>query len=102
MQTASRQSPVAALRWPGRIAPLSETSEINREQAQHGLSILKQSVVNLLYRKGRGVTNAEVCRELGLASDQNGRGRNMLSWSVLGLLVKEGRLRKRGRHYFLV
>lgn len=36
------------------------------------------------------------------ASDQNGRGRNMLSWSVLGLLVKDGRLRKSGHHYFLV
>ena len=98
MDTASRQAPSI----PVRLRPLAETSEINREQAQHGLPILKQAIVNLLYRKSRGLTNAEICRELGLTSGQDGKARNMLSWSILGLLVAEGRLRKSGHYYILI
>ncbi|MCG8354145.1 MAG: hypothetical protein MI920_01105 [Kiloniellales bacterium] len=73
----------------------------NHEQAQQGLSLIKSAVLGLLYREKHGLTNAQICHELGLAAGQEGKLRSMLSWSILGLLVKEGKVRKAGTYYFL-
>ena len=73
----------------------------DRAQVHEGLSLIKSSILMLLYRKRRGLSNAEIARALDLTSDQNGRMRNMLSWSILGILVKEGKVRKSGNLYFL-
>ena len=99
--TPSKAAPPAPTQPAPTPPTVTKTSEINCEQAQHGLAMIKQAIVNLLYRKRHGMTNAEICRELALASGQDGKGRNLLSWSILGILVSEGRLRKSGRHYFL-
>ncbi len=83
-------------------AALAEPSPFNREQAQQGLSLVKSAIINLLFVRKRGVTNSEIVRELGLESDQNGTHKNLLSWSVLGLLMREGRVKKSGKYYFLI
>jgi hypothetical protein len=41
-----------------------------------------------------GITNAEVCHSLGLHSNYAGGSKDYLSWSILGLLMKEGRLKR--------
>ena len=65
------------------------------EQAQLGLSILKGAVVKLIDANPEGVTNADVASSLGLRSDYRGRQKDYLSYSILGLLLREGKVVRR-------
>lgn len=82
-----------------RPATAPERFDINREQAQQGVSLIKSAILNLLYRSSGGLTNADISHALGLRSDQNGNHKNMLAWSILGILMKEGKVRKNGSYY---
>ena len=64
-----------------------------KDKAQQGLRLLKEAVAAFVREHTDGVTNVEVARHLGLESDFQGEQQNYLSWSVLGLLVKEGTVR---------
>jgi hypothetical protein len=64
------------------------------EKAQLGLDLLKDAVLELAQANQRGVLNADVCHGLGLHSDYAGGSKDYLSWSLLGLLMKEGRLKR--------
>jgi hypothetical protein len=74
------------------------------EKAQLGLELLKSSVLELAKVNARGITNADASRALGLRSDYGGGSKDYLSYSVLGILMSEGRLRREngpgrgGRH----
>lgn len=59
------------------------------EVAQSALGNLKQAVLALLKRNPEGLTNTQITKHLGLESDQNGKQRNYLAWSVLGVLMRE-------------
>ena len=80
-------------------AAAPERLDTNSEQAQQGVSLIKSAILNLLYRTSGGLTNAEISHALGLRSDQNGNHKNMLAWSILGVLMKEGKVRKNGSYY---
>ena len=75
----------------------------NRSVAQQGLELMKKAIVAEL--KGGPLSNADLVHRLDIASDFEGKNRNYLSWSVLGLLVGEGVVGYRGtrqdRVYFL-
>lgn len=64
------------------------------ERAQLGLEMLKDAVLQLAAANPAGVSNADVVLELGLQSDHDGKHRNYLSWSILGILMREGRIEK--------
>src|SRR5262245_41060152 len=64
------------------------------EKAQLALTLLKDAVIELAKANTRGVTNSDVCHSLGLHSDYAGGSKDYLSWSILGLLMKEGRLKR--------
>lgn len=55
--------------------------------------MLKEAVTDLLREHPHGMINAEIARKLELESDFEGAQKNYLSWSLLGLLVNEGRVR---------
>lgn len=63
------------------------------EKAQLGLELLKEAILEVAASNADGVTNAHLVNHLGLQSDYNGEQRNFLSWSVLGILMREGRIR---------
>ena len=68
------------------------------EQAQLGLDMLKGALNKLIDANVEGITNSEAASLLGLRSDYNGRQKDYLSYSVLGLLLREGRvIRREGR-----
>ncbi len=68
------------------------------EQAQLGLAMLKDAVSKLVDANSEGLSNSEVASVLGLRSDYKGRQKDYLSYSVLGLLLREGRVvRREGR-----
>lgn len=67
------------------------------EKAQLGVSLLKSAVLELTQVNDRGITNSEVCHALGLHSDYKGGSKDYLSWSILGLLMREGRVQRKDR-----
>jgi hypothetical protein len=67
------------------------------EKAQLGLSLLLDAVLELAKANPKGVTNAEVCHSLGLHSNYGGGSKDYLSWSLIGLLMQDGQLRRDDR-----
>jgi hypothetical protein len=74
------------------------------EKAQLGLRLLKDAVLELGQANGEGVTNSDVVKALGLQSDYAGGSKDYLSWSLLGLLMREGKMKRveRKKHKALV
>ena len=71
------------------------------EKAQGGLDILKQAVLEFVKANPKGVTNGDVAKYLGLQADYLGGSINYLSYSILGLLMRENWIIKNGRmHIF--
>lgn len=62
------------------------------EKAQVGLDLLKSAVLELAQANPSGITNADTSKTLGLQSDYAGGSKDYLSWSVLGLLMREGKV----------
>lgn len=65
-----------------------------KEKAQVGLSLLKDAVLELAQANAQGVTNSETASLLGLRSDYGGGSKDYLSYSIIGLLMREGKLRR--------
>ena len=80
------------------LSPLKRRSrELNTpsgtvEKAQMGLDLLKSAVMELALANDEGLTNSDVAHTLGLQSDYLGGSKDYLSWSLLGLLMREGRM----------
>ncbi len=62
------------------------------EKAQLALSMLKSAVMELAKANPSGISNSDAAKYLGLQSDYGGGSKDYLSYSVIGLLMKEGRL----------
>lgn len=72
------------------------------EKSNEGLALLKEALIDYLAKHPEGVGNSDLARDLGLESDFQGKQKNYLSWSVIGLLVNEGRVQffKNGRNVY--
>jgi hypothetical protein len=68
-----------------------------KEKAQIGLGLLKDAVLEFAKANPAGVTNSDAASLLGLRSDYGGGSKNYLSYSILGLLMREGKLAREGR-----
>jgi uncharacterized protein len=64
------------------------------EKAQIALDHLKSSVFETAKANKDGITNYEVAKCLGLQSDYGGGSKNYLSYSVLGILMREGKVKR--------
>lgn len=62
------------------------------EKAQVALELLKDSVMELAKANPSGITNADAARSLGLQSSYSGGAKDYLSYSILGLLMGEGKI----------
>lgn len=69
------------------------------ERAQIGLEFIKSAIVELIKTNPDGITNADAASLLGLRSDYRGRQKDYLSYSVLGLLLREGKIRREGNKH---
>lgn len=67
-----------------------------KEKAQLGLSLLKEAVLEFAKVNPKGITNSDTASLLGLRSDYGGGSKDYLSYSVLGLLMREGKLAREG------
>jgi len=64
------------------------------EKAQIALEHLKSAVFETTQANKEGVTNYEVAKCLGLQSDYGGGSKNYLSYSVLGIFMREGKVKR--------
>lgn len=66
-----------------------------QERAQLGLSLLKTAVLEFVKANTNGVSNAATASILGLRSDYGGGSRDYLSYSILGLLMRDGSIKRK-------
>ena len=64
------------------------------ERAQLGLELLKTAILGLAKANPDGITNSDAASLLGLRSDYRGKQKDYLSYSVLGLLLREGKIKR--------
>ena len=64
------------------------------EKAQIGLRLLKEAVLELAKANPGGISNADTASVLGLRSDYGGGSKDYLSYSLLGLLMREGKMKR--------
>jgi hypothetical protein len=62
------------------------------EKAHLGIELVKEAVQELVKANIEGITNADASRALGLQSDFGGGSKDYLTWSLLGLLIGEGKI----------
>lgn len=62
------------------------------ERAQLGLDLIKTGILELAKANPEGITNSDAASLLGLRSDYRGKQKDYLSYSVLGLLMREGKV----------
>ena len=62
------------------------------ERAKKALTELEEVILDYLRSKPDGAINNEIARELALESDHNGKQKNYLTYSILGGLIKQGRV----------
>lgn len=67
------------------------------ERAQMGLDLLKSAVVELAKANPDGIKNSDAAKYLGLQSDYGGGSKDYLSYSILGLLMKESKIERVGK-----
>jgi len=65
------------------------------ERAQLGLELIKSAVLELAQANELGISNSDAASLLGLRSDYLGKQKDYLSYSVLGLLMREGKLERK-------
>ena len=63
------------------------------EKSCQALSLLKEAILETLKQNPNGIGNSDIARQLKLESDFEGSQKNYLSWSVIGLLVNEGKVK---------
>jgi|SRR5690606_23754447 len=84
-------SGLAAKTRPSVVIPMGV-----KEKAQLGLNLLKEAVLELIKANPRGITNSETASLLGLRSDYGGGSKDYLSYSILGILMREGKITRNG------
>lgn len=69
------------------------------ERAQMGLNFISSAVLELAKANPEGIKNSDAAKYLGLQSDYGGGSKDYLSYSILGLLMREQKIkRQNGRH----
>lgn len=96
---------------PSGLAQAAKSSVVlplgAREKAQLALQLLKDAILELAKANPKGVRNSDVSKALGLQSDYAGGSKDYLAWSVLGLLMRDGKMKRdnslgNGRHVAMV
>lgn len=72
-----------------------------KNQAQLGLKIIENTILELLRQSPEGLTNTEISRKLSLESSQGGNQNNYLVYSILGNLMNKNLVEKNEKNYKL-
>ena len=66
-----------------------------KEDAKKGLDLIRGSILTELRTADEGMGNSELAIRLGLRSDVGGKQKDYLTYSVLGLLLRDGKVEQR-------
>jgi hypothetical protein len=72
-----------------------------KDSGHQGLALLKAAILECLKRHPDGLGNADIADMLDMHSDYLGGQKDYLTWSVLGLLLNEKKVLRKGRRYHL-
>jgi hypothetical protein len=64
-----------------------------QQKAAAGVAHIKDAILDYLAQHPDGVRHSQIVTDLGLESSYEGKQKNFLSWSVVGLLLAERRVR---------
>ena len=70
------------------------------EKAQKGLSLLKEAIIETIESHPNGLRNVDVADLLEIRSDYLDGSKDFLSWSILGLLLNDAQIDRRGKKYY--
>ncbi|WP_198525648.1 hypothetical protein [Thiomicrorhabdus sp. Kp2] len=62
------------------------------DKAQIGINLLKDALEEFAEANPEGITNSDSAHYLGLQSDNDGKQQDYLTYSILGILLKESRV----------
>ena len=62
------------------------------KKSKQAVSLLKEAILETIKQNPDGIGNSDIARQLKLESDFEGSQKNYLSWSVIGILVNEGKV----------
>ena len=63
------------------------------QKSRQAVDLLKEAILETIKQHPNGIGNSDIARQLKLESDFEGNQKNYLSWSVIGLLVNEGKVK---------
>ncbi|MCE5340262.1 MAG: hypothetical protein LLF92_03935 [Planctomycetaceae bacterium] len=72
------------------------------DKAQEGVNLLKQAIIETLKIHPEGLRNVDIANILDIRSDFLGANKDYLSWSIIGLLLNENIIERKGRKYFII
>ena len=72
------------------------------EKVQFGLDMMTAGILEFIKANNVGVTNGDVTKYLGIHSEYQGGSINYLSYSILGLLLKDNKISKNGRLHKII
>jgi hypothetical protein len=64
------------------------------EKASQGLALLTEAILELLRAHPEGLRNTDIAKTLALESEHAGKQRDYLTYSILGLLLRERKINK--------
>jgi len=64
------------------------------EESQKGLTLIEKAMEKLLMIESEGLSNSEIAHSLGLESSHQGKQINYLTYSVLGIMMERGSVKK--------
>ncbi len=63
------------------------------DKSKQAVTLLKEAILETIRHHPNGIGNSDIARQLKLESDFEGSQKNHLSWSIIGLLVNEGKVK---------
>jgi len=64
-----------------------------QEKSIFAIALLKEAVLETIKKYPKGIGNSQIARKLKIESDFEGKHKDYLSWSIIGLLVNEGKVK---------
>ena len=71
-----------------------EIQSTSIEKASRGLALLREAILELLHAHPEGLRNTDIAKALDLESDHQGKQRDYLTYSILGLLLRDRKVQK--------
>ena len=70
-----------------------------RTKAHYGYELIKEAILEVLQTHPKGLPHKDVCEILDLHTDFGGGSKDYLTWSVCGMMLKDGTIERVGRIY---